>query len=118
MIHTKPRRSQTIAKLIAAVASSLLLTSATMAQSAPSSTGAQVNLCAANAVGQDDKPLTGAARESFMNKCEAENRYPRPADPTPAACEAKAISKDGKPLTGAAKDAFVKKCVIDARAVQ
>ena len=118
MIHIKLRGLQAIANLIAAVASSLLFASAAMAQPAPSSTGAQVNMCAANAVGQDGKPLAGAARESFMKKCEAENRYPRPADPTPAACEAKAISKDGKPLTGAAKDAFVNKCVIDTRAVQ
>ena len=118
MTHAKPRRFQTMARLIASVAGSLLLTSAAMAQPASSSAGAQVNLCAGNAVGQDGKPLVGAARDSFMKKCEAENRYPRPADPTSAVCEAKAISEGGYPLTGAAKEAFVKKCVIDTRAVQ
>ena len=104
--------------LMAAVVCSLLFTAAAIAQIAPSSSGAPVNLCAANAVGEDGNPLIGAARDSFMQKCEADNRYPKPVDPTPAACDAKAIGEDGKPLVGAAREAFVKKCVIDAKAVQ
>ena len=103
-------------KIIFIVACGFLLAAAAMAQPTPG--GASVNLCAANAVGKDGAPLVGAARESFIQKCEADNRYPKPIDPVPAACEAKAIGKDGRPLTGAARDAFVKKCVIDTKAVQ
>ena len=105
-------------KLMSSVACSLLFTGVAVAQPVPSSSGAPVNLCAANAAGKDGKPLVGAARDLFMRKCEADNRYPKPVDPTPAACDAKAIGKDGKPLAGAAKDAFVKRCVIDTKAVQ
>ena len=48
-----------------------------------------------NAVSKDGKPLTGAAKASFMKKC----------------CEDSAKSKDGKPLAGAAKNSYVEKCV-------
>jgi hypothetical protein len=48
-----------------------------------------------------DKPLTGAAKTSFLKKCET------------TACEAKAQAMD-KPLHGAAKNSFVAKCVKDA----
>ena len=47
------------------------------------------------------KPLSGAAKTSFLKKCET------------TACEAKAAAMD-KPLAGAAKTSFVKKCVADA----
>ena len=40
------------------------------------------------------RPLAGAAKTSFLNKC----------------CEDSAVGKDGKPLSGAAKTSFVKKC--------
>lgn len=51
--------------------------------------------CASKAVGKNGKPLTGAAKTSFMKKC----------------CEDSALSSAGKPLSGAAKASFVKKCV-------
>ncbi|MDE2611894.1 MAG: hypothetical protein KGL78_00515 [Burkholderiales bacterium] len=63
--------------------------------------------CEAKAVGKDGKPLAGAAKSSFMKKCEKEAGT--------AACEAKAMGKDGKPLAGAAKSSFVKKCMADAK---
>ncbi len=50
--------------------------------------------CAARALGEDGKPLAGAARTSFMKKC----------------CEASALDKEGKPLEGAAKTSYLEKC--------
>ena len=58
--------------------------------------------CAGQAVGKDGRPLAGAARTSFMNKCTRE------------ACEPKAIDKNGKPLAGAAKTSFMQKCQRDS----
>jgi hypothetical protein len=54
------------------------------------------------AVSKEGKPLSGAAKTSFVKKCKAD------------ACAGKAVSKDGKPLSGAAKDSFLKKCEKDA----
>ena len=54
--------------------------------------------CANKAVSKEGKPLTGAAKTSFIKKCKED------------ACESKAVSKDGKPLSGAAKNSFMKKC--------
>ena len=51
--------------------------------------------CASKAVGKNGKPLTGAAKMSFMKKC----------------CEDSAVSSTGKSLSGAAKASFVKKCM-------
>jgi psiF repeat len=48
-----------------------------------------------------EKKLAGAAKTSYMKKCEAEAK---------AACEA--LSKEKK-LAGAAKTSFEKKCIID-----
>ncbi len=60
-------------------------------------------------MGKNGKPLTGAAKTSFMKKCEAGGT------PTAAAsCESKAVDKNGKPLAGAAKTSFMKKCEADA----
>jgi hypothetical protein len=61
--------------------------------------------CAARAIDKNGKPLAGAAKTSFMNKC---------AKDAETACEAKAIDKNGKALAGAAKTSNVKKCVGDA----
>ena len=58
--------------------------------------------CATKAISKDGKPLAGAAKRSFMKKCEAD------------ACAARAIDKNGKPLAGAAKTSFMKKCEADA----
>jgi hypothetical protein len=54
--------------------------------------------CAVKAVGKDGRPLAGAAKTSFMNKC----------------CEDSAVGSDGKKLSGAAKASFVKKCTSGA----
>jgi hypothetical protein len=56
---------------------------------------AQDATCLSKAVGKDGRPLTGAAKTSFMTKC----------------CGDSAIGKDGKPLYGAAKTSFVTKCM-------
>lgn len=49
-----------------------------------------------------EKKLAGAAKTSFMKKCEGDAK---------ASCEAQAGEKK---LAGAAKNSFVKKCVGDA----
>ena len=54
--------------------------------------------CESKAISKDGKPLAGAAKTSFVNKCKKD------------ACESKAISKGGKPLFGAAKNSFMQKC--------
>jgi hypothetical protein len=54
--------------------------------------------CESKAMGKDGKPLSGAAKTSFMKKCMADS------------CATKAVSQDGKPLSGAAKTSFMKKC--------
>lgn len=53
------------------------------------------------------KKLAGAAKNSFMKKCEADAKVAA----AKATCEATA--KDKK-LAGAARNSFVKKCVSDA----
>jgi hypothetical protein len=50
---------------------------------------------ACKAVTADGKPLSGAAKTSFMKKC----------------CEDSAKSAEGKPLFGAAKTSSVNKCM-------
>lgn len=66
--------------------------------------------CEARAVGKDGKPLAGAAKTSFMKKCEGEAKM--------GPCESKAVDKNGKPLVGAAKNSFMKKCHADAKAAK
>lgn len=63
---------------------------------------AMAQSCDSRAMGKDGKPLHGAAKTSFVNKCKRD------------ACEGKAVSKDGKPLHGAAKNSFMAKCKRDA----
>ncbi len=71
---------------------------------------AALSVCAVQAavagpscVGQaEEKKLAGAAKNSFMKKCEADAN---------AACETAAQDKK---LAGAAKASFLKKCVADA----
>jgi len=55
--------------------------------------------CAVNAA---EKKLAGAAKNSFMKKCETDAK---------TSCETKAAEKK---LAGAAKNSFVKKCTGDA----
>lgn len=50
----------------------------------------------------DSKKLAGAAKDSFMKKCETDAK---------AGCDKSAAEKK---LSGAAKDSFTKKCVGDA----
>ena len=61
--------------------------------------------CVSKAVDKNGKPLAGAAKTSFLDKCKKDAK---------TACEAKALDKNGKPLAGAAKTANVNKCVGDA----
>ena len=66
--------------------------------------------CEAKAISKDGKPLAGAAKTSFIKKCEADA-----GTGGASSCETKAVSKDGKPLAGAAKTSFMKKCEADAK---
>jgi hypothetical protein len=58
-----------------------------------------------------EKKLAGAAKTSFMKKCETDNPTMAPA--AADSCEAKAAEKK---LAGAAKTSFVKKCGADGKA--
>jgi hypothetical protein len=66
--------------------------------------------CEAKAVDKNGKALAGAAKTSFVKKCEKEAGSAAAG----AACETKAVDKNGKPLAGAAKTSFMKKCSKDA----
>lgn len=54
-----------------------------------------------------EKKLAGAAKNSFLKKCERDAK----ADASKNDCEAKAAEKK---LKGAAKNSFTKKCIADA----
>ncbi len=95
-------------KMIASILFGLLVFNAAMA--APDA--AQPAGCEAKAIDRNGKPLAGAAKASFMKKCEADAKAAAPK----SACEEKAVGKNGKPLAGAAKAAFMKKCEADAKA--
>jgi len=68
------------------------------------SSGAADSGCEAKAA---DKHLSGAAKTSFVQKCEKDAK----GGSAQATCEAQAAAKK---LYGAAKNSFVKKCVADA----
>ena len=53
-----------------------------------------------------EKKLAGAAKDSFVKKCEADSK------PAAGSCESKAAEKK---LAGAAKTSFMKKCEEDAK---
>ncbi len=59
-----------------------------------------------------EKKLAGAAKTSFLKKCEQDAGTATPSSPQ-AACEKTAADKK---LAGAAKNSFVTKCVKDATA--
>jgi hypothetical protein len=86
-----------VKKLICVFAMGLL---ASMAQAEPAVEG-----CEARAIDKNGKALSGAAKASFLKKCNAEGAE---------SCGALAVSRDGKPLFGAAKDASIKKCQDDS----
>jgi hypothetical protein len=65
--------------------------------------------CEKNAIDKNGKALAGAAKASFIKKCEKDAG-------AAASCEAKAIDKNGKALAGAAKTSFLKKCEADSAA--
>lgn len=69
-------------------------------------TNAEVQACNKSAIDKNGKPLTGAARGSYISRC---IRGAKGEHQT--ACEARAVGSDGKPLQGAAKNAFVNKCL-------
>jgi len=64
--------------------------------------------CEAKAVDKNGKPLAGAAKDSFLKKCEADAG-------AGASCEAKAVDKNGKALAGAAKASSIKKCEAEVK---
>jgi len=66
--------------------------------------------CEAKAVDKNGKPLAGAAKSSFMKKCEKEAGATAAASP---ACEKSAADKK---LAGAAKTSHIKKCMADEKA--
>ena len=59
---------------------------------------ASAQSCDSNAVSANGKPLHGAAKMSFVRKCQRDT------------CASKAVSAEGKPLYGAAKRSFMAKC--------
>ncbi len=62
-----------------------------------------------------EKKLAGAAKNSFMKKCEADAKAPTAGAKGPMAdsgCAGKAAEKK---LAGAAKSSFMKKCEADAK---
>ena len=82
-----------------------LLIIALVASFAAMSAASADDTCAMKAIDKNGKPLAGAAKTSFMDKCKKDAQ---------ADCETKAVDKNGKPLAGAAKTSNVKKCVEDA----
>ena len=64
--------------------------------------------CEAKALDKNGKALAGAAKTSFMKKCEKDAA----AAPS-AACATAAADKK---LAGAAKNSFIKKCTTDEKA--
>ncbi len=74
---------------------------------------APASTCEAQA---SEKKLAGAAKNSFLKKCERDAAAAAPAaDAAKEACEKTAAEKK---LAGAAKNSFVTKCVKDAAAAK
>ncbi len=101
-----------MSKFVACALGSLIAAGVLFAQVAAAADPAAASGCAAKAVGKDGKPLAGAAKASFMKKCEMDAKG---AAPGGSGCADKAVGKDGKPLAGAAKASFMKKCEADAK---
>lgn len=94
-------------KLFASALVALFAANVAFAQVPAPATPMEVT-CEASAVDKNGKPLAGAAKASFMKKCEAETASRN--------CANQAVDKNGKPLAGAAKTSFMKKCDADAAA--
>ena len=88
MTQSKAEGERTLKRLFLAALLAVFAVGSAMAQ----------ETCESKAVGKDGKPLAGAAKTSFMQKCKRDT------------CEAKAVASDGKKLSGAAKTSFMKKC--------
>jgi len=105
-----------MAKLISCALGGLIAVSLLISQVAgaatPPAAPAAASDCADKAVSKDGKPLSGAAKSSFMKKCEAGAKSGAAKG---SGCAEKAIDKNGKPLAGAAKSSFMKKCEADAK---
>lgn len=95
------------------VLGTVLAISAMFSQVATAATPAPSE-CSAKSVSKAGKPLSGAAKNAFIKKCEADGG----GAAAPFGCADKAVSKAGKPLAGAAKTAFLKKCEADAQSVK
>ncbi len=67
--------------------------------------------CETKAIDKNGKALSGAAKTSFMKKCEGDAG-------AGSACAAKAVDKNGRALAGAAKTSFMKKCEVDTAAAK
>ena len=96
-------------KIVLAVSATLMLSIGSLAFAQASAPDA--GSCEAKAVDKNGKALAGAAKNSFMKKCEATAK----AGDKTAACTAKAVDKNGKALAGAAKNSFMKKCEAEAK---
>lgn len=83
--------------------------SAGAASAAPAAMAGASGNCEMRAVDKNGKPLAGAAKNSFMKKCQGDMKRSAKAD-----CETKAVGSNGKALAGAAKASFMKKCETDA----
>jgi hypothetical protein len=88
-----------------------LLIALTAALSLSAFAQAPASTCEAQA---GEKKLAGAAKSSFMKKCEREAATTTP-NAAKAACEKTAAEKK---LAGAARNSFVKKCEKDAAAAK
>lgn len=97
--------------LCATFAASMFIAPSSFAQ-APAATPAASGSCSDRAVGKNGKALAGAAKTSFMKKCESDAKGGAMAS---SGCADKAVSKAGKALSGAAKTSFIKKCESDAK---
>ena len=89
----------------------LIALTAALSLSAFAQTPAAPSICEAQAA---EKKLAGAAKTSFLKKCEREAAAANP-DAAKEACEKTAAEKK---LAGAARNSFVTKCVKDAAAAK
>ena len=88
-----------------------LITVAIAAMSLFASSAFAAGECDAKAVDKNGKALAGAAKTSFIKKCEKDAKAaPMAASPT---CEKSAADKK---LAGAAKTSHIKKCMADGGA--
>jgi len=105
--RTYPTGEIDMNKMIIAALTALLACGGAQAADASPNAAAD-SRCEAAAIDKNGKPLVGAARSSFMQKCHRETMHKTD-------CEARALSKDGKPLAGAAKNSFMRKCEEDMK---